>query len=140
MNREDMIKQAVILMRKHEINEFDLCELIKRFKGYRAQIVSDPKTVMYFASETFEVSSERALSESRDRPLVYARAFYSKYMRSLGIYSYSEIGRQLNRTHASIINAVQNANDWIEFDRELSGKWSVFKYKIDEMNLRLEVE
>ena len=72
------------------------------------------------------VSPKEVLTESRARPLIYVRAFYSKYMTSLGIYSLNQIGDQLGRTHASIINAVKNANNLIETERYFYDKWELF--------------
>tara|TARA_R110000823_G_scaffold250337_2_gene373471 strand:+ start:1238 stop:1753 length:516 start_codon:yes stop_codon:yes gene_type:complete len=65
----------------------------------------------------------KLVTETRERPYVEARAVFYKIMREVYNKHLQTIGRKTNRTHATVINGVMNARNWVEMDECFRNKY-----------------
>ena len=142
MNKEDMIKQVLHELEQPNISIEKVTNLIKAFKtgtiDYKKPNIED--VVIHTAAIMFDVTVDEVKSKSRAGKLPFARKFICKYLMDLHIFSDKTIGIFLSRHRTTIIYAKDSCNDILDVEKKFKKKWDLFKYKIDEMNLRLEVE
>lgn len=69
------------------------------------------------------------ITEKNNRPaIVEVRSIYCKLRHEKHGYNYSQIGRELGRTHASVIHAIRRMNDLLSVgDEEVTRKWNKVK-------------
>ena len=71
------------------------------------------------------------MHKSREQEYMFKRHYFCYFLRTLG-YTFEEIGRILNKNHATIINSVKMANDLMEYKDD---KFSRVVYKLEhELN------
>jgi len=63
-------------------------------------------------------------SSSRVRDLVDLRSVYCAVVKDLGDYTLSDIGKSINRNHATVIHAVKNYRTLEQFDKSLRNKYN----------------
>ena len=131
MTKEQEILRAVGQFNSYEINASELFSVICKYR--QVNLPKNEDTILLIACSLFDVTVEDVLSNKRDRKLVDARSFYSKYVYSLGTNTYIAIGKKLNRHHASIINNVKTITDIIHTDKVYFEKWSQFINQIEQV-------
>lgn len=57
-------------------------------------------------------------THTRKRPYIEARAIYYKLLRDNTHYSLTEIGKTMNKDHATVLYFTRKAKDWLLFDKE----------------------
>lgn len=80
----------------------------------------------------------KLVTETRQRPYVEARAVFYKLMRDVYKKHLQTIGQKTNRTHASVINGVKNARDWIEIDHCFRNKYNEALSLVNSYNKTFE--
>ncbi len=74
-------------------------------------------------------------NKSREQEYVFKRHYFCYFMRTLG-YTFEEIGKYLNKGHATIINSVNMANDLIEYkDDKFSRVVYELEHELNEVDL-----
>jgi hypothetical protein len=74
---------------------------------------------------------------SRDRNSVDGRKAYSKILRDVGL-SYLQIGRTLNKNHATIIHYYKSCNHLVEYDSVFKKKFNLVVNDFFEKNKNLK--
>jgi hypothetical protein len=73
--------------------------------------------------------------QSRKRPVVEARMMYSKLMKRYTKASLSEIGRPINKDHATIIHYLNNFSWLKKTDKEFSTKFDILSDMYEEYRM-----
>ena len=73
-------------------------------------------------------------NKSRKREVVDARRIYSDIARQLNIFSFTEIGKKINKDHASVIHYIKTSNDFKRIDREYQRKYDLVFSKTIKVN------
>ena len=68
------------------------------------------------ATIEFIIDRDNLKSKCKDQPLVYRRAYLMTLLRDIGL-TYTEIGRLMNRNHATVIYATR-LHDWMVSSRD----------------------
>ena len=76
----------------------------------------------------------KMITETRQRPYVEARAAFYKIMRDVYNKNLQTIGRRTNRTHATVINGVVNAGDWVKIDPSFKVKYKQVLELVESYN------
>jgi len=77
---------------------------------------------------------------TRKKEYVEARAFYYRLMRQHTRLSLYEIGKSVNRDHASVIHGMKQLHDWIQVDASLKAKYRILDNKLKEYKAGQEIE
>lgn len=84
----------------------DARRVVPRNGGYRPAVTID--RIIDSVAKEFKVTTEELKSRSTSAGLSFARDELCRRLRETG-YTYAEIGKQLGRTHSTIIAAVKRA-------------------------------
>jgi len=69
------------------------------------------------------ISKSDFTSPSRKRIIVDARMIYCVVARNLGGYTLSEIGKSINRDHATVLYAIRNYEHLSNYDPDIKSKY-----------------
>lgn len=75
----------------------------------------------------FEINLKR---NTRKRQYVEARAVFYKLCREFTKLSLEEIGKQVNRDHASVLHGIRSLNNWIEYDNRIKNNLRILRNKV----------
>ena len=84
-------------------------------------------TIKQIVENYFEISISR---NTRKRQYVEARAIYFKLCRIFTQLSLEQIGKSVNRDHASVLHGVRSINTWEEVDKRMNNNMRILKNKI----------
>jgi chromosomal replication initiation ATPase DnaA len=131
MTKEELITEAVDILSKEVIKEIDILTLISRF---RQEIrLHNPSTIMFLAGKQFGVSAGEMISKSQERPCVYARGFYTKYMRKFN-KSYASLGQIFGgRCHATMMSCLRTVDNIINHESDFALKWVAFEEDVKKL-------
>lgn len=80
-------------------------------------------------AELMEVTPEQIIEKNNKPAIVEIRSIYCKLRHEKHGYNYSQIGRELGRTHATVIYAIKRMNDLLSVgDKEVNRKWNLVKH------------
>ena len=85
------------------------------------------ETIKEIVENYFEISISR---NTRKRQYVEARAIYYKLCRIFTQLSLEQIGKSVNRDHASVLHGVRSINTWEEVDKRMNNNMRILKNKI----------
>ena len=85
------------------------------------------ETIKEIVESYFEISISR---NTRKRQYVEARAIYFKLCRIFTQLSLEQIGKSVNRDHASVLHGVRSINTWEEVDKRMNNNMRILKNKI----------
>jgi|TARA_R100000482_G_scaffold120945_1_gene66644 hypothetical protein len=69
------------------------------------------------------INRDEFISPSRKREIVDSRMIYCVVARNLGGYTLSEIGRSINRDHATVLYAIRNYDHLSNYDESMKHKY-----------------
>lgn len=75
----------------------------------------------------FELNLKR---NTRKRNYVEARAIFYKLCREFTKLSLEQIGKQVDRDHASVLHGIRSLNNWIEQDNRIKNNLRILRNKI----------
>ena len=84
-------------------------------------------TIKQIVENYFEISISR---NTRKRQYVEARAIYYKLCRIFTQLSLEQIGKSVNRDHASVLHGVKSINTWVQVDKRMNNNMRILKNKI----------
>ena len=84
-------------------------------------------TIKQIVENYFEISISR---NTRKRQYVEARAIYFKLCREFTQLSLEQIGKSVNRDHASVLHGVKSINTWVQVDKRMNNNMRILKNKI----------
>jgi hypothetical protein len=84
-------------------------------------------TIKQIVESYFEISISR---NTRKRQYVEARAIYFKLCRIFTQLSLEQIGKSVNRDHASVLHGIRSINTWEEVDKRMNNNMRILKNKI----------
>jgi len=84
-------------------------------------------TIKQIVENYFEISIGR---NTRKRQYVEARAIYYKLCRIFTQLSLEQIGKSVNRDHASVLHGIRSINTWEEVDKRMNNNMRILKNKI----------
>tara|TARA_R110001592_G_scaffold230717_2_gene487710 strand:- start:654 stop:1109 length:456 start_codon:yes stop_codon:yes gene_type:complete len=90
-------------------------------------------TIKQIVESYFDLSISR---NTRKRPYVEARAIYFKLCREFTNFSLEQIGKSVNRDHASVLHGIKSIDTWVEVDKRMNNNMRILKNKI--INYQLE--
>ena len=90
-------------------------------------------TIKQIVESYFEISISR---NTRKRQYVEARAIYFKLCRIFTQLSLEQIGKSVNRDHASVLHGCRSINTWVEVDKRMNNNMRILKNKI--VNYQIE--
>ena len=131
---KDLIKNVTHELRQDSINLSAIFGLVRKHELSENKPNSDLTIFLLLACDTFETTIDLVLSRTREDPTRYVRAFYCKYIMSLGTYSDFQVGKRIHRHRTTVLNAVHTANDLIDTDKEYKRKWELYLSKIEDLN------
>ena len=85
------------------------------------------ETIKEIVESYFELSITR---NTRKRQYVEARAIYYKLCRIFTQLSLEQIGKSVNRDHASVLHGVRSINTWVQVDKRMNNNMRILKNKI----------
>lgn len=85
------------------------------------------ETIKEIVENYFEISISR---NTRKRQYVEARAIYFKLCREFTQLSLEQIGKSVNRDHASVLHGVRSINTWVQVDKRMNNNMRILKNKI----------
>jgi hypothetical protein len=85
------------------------------------------ETIKEIVESYFEISISR---NTRKRQYVEARAIYFKLCREFTQLSLEQIGKSVNRDHASVLHGCRSINTWVEVDKRINNNMRILKNKI----------
>tara|TARA_R110002049_G_scaffold7587_2_gene43494 strand:+ start:832 stop:1287 length:456 start_codon:yes stop_codon:yes gene_type:complete len=85
------------------------------------------ETIKEIVENYFEISISR---NTRKRQYVEARAIYFKLCREFTQLSLEQIGKSVNRDHASVLHGVKSINTWVQVDKRMNNNMRILKNKI----------
>ena len=85
------------------------------------------ETIKEIVENYFEISISR---NTRKRQYVEARAIYFKLCRIFTQLSLEQIGKSVNRDHASVLHGVKSINTWVQVDKRMNNNMRILKNKI----------
>ena len=91
------------------------------------------ETIKEIVENYFEISISR---NTRKRQYVEARAIYFKLCRIFTQLSLEQIGKSVNRDHASVLHGVRSINTWVQVDKRMNNNMRILKNKI--VNYQIE--
>jgi len=91
------------------------------------------ETIKEIVESYFEISISR---NTRKRQYVEARAIYFKLCRIFTQLSLEQIGKSVNRDHASVLHGVKSINTWVQVDKRMNNNMRILKNKI--INYQIE--
>ena len=91
------------------------------------------ETIKEIVENYFELSISR---NTRKRQYVEARAIYFKLCREFTQLSLEQIGKSVNRDHASVLHGVKSINTWVQVDKRMSNSMHILRNKI--INYQIE--
>ena len=91
------------------------------------------ETIKEIVESDFEISISRT---TRKRQYVEARAIYFKLCREFTQLSLEQIGKSVNRDHASVLHGCRSINTWVEVDKRINNNMRILKNKI--VNYQIE--
>ena len=91
------------------------------------------ETIKEIVESYFEISISR---NTRKRQYVEARAIYFKLCRIFTQLSLEQIGKSVNRDHASVLHGCRSINTWVEVDKRINNNMRILKNKI--INYQIE--
>ena len=91
------------------------------------------ETIKEIVESYFEISISR---NTRKRQYVEARAIYFKLCRDFTQLSLEQIGKSVNRDHASVLHGCRSINTWVEVDKRINNNMRILKNKI--VNYQIE--
>ena len=91
------------------------------------------ETIKEIVESYFEISISR---NTRKRQYVEARAIYFKLCREFTQLSLEQIGKSVNRDHASVLHGCRSINTWVEVDKRINNNMRILKNKI--VNYQIE--
>ena len=91
------------------------------------------ETIKEIVESYFEISISR---NTRKRQYVEARAIYFKLCREFTQLSLEQIGKSVNRDHASVLHGVRSINTWVQVDKRMSNSMHILRNKI--INYQIE--
>tara|TARA_R110002126_G_scaffold276986_1_gene422753 strand:+ start:53 stop:508 length:456 start_codon:yes stop_codon:yes gene_type:complete len=91
------------------------------------------ETIKEIVENYFEISISR---NTRKRQYVEARAIYFKLCREFTQLSLEQIGKSVNRDHASVLHGVRSINTWVQVDKRMKNSMHILKNKI--INYQIE--
>jgi len=91
------------------------------------------ETIKEIVENYFELSISK---NTRKRQYVEARAIYFKLCREFTQLSLEQIGKSVNRDHASVLHGVRSINTWVQVDKRMSNSMHILRNKI--INYQIE--
>ncbi len=90
----------------------------------------------------FEISVAELKNESRHRKYVNPRAAfcYLIFKQSRHKYTLHEVGRMLDLHHATIINCLKNASNWMVSDKDFNERVKAAENDLSHLFVKLDVE
>jgi len=85
------------------------------------------ETIKEIVERYFEINISR---NTRKRQYVEARAIYFKLCREFTQLSLGQIGKSVNRDHASVLHGVRSINTWVQVDKRMNNSMRILKNKI----------
>ena len=70
-----------------------------------------------------DINRDEFISSSRKREIVDSRMIYFAVARNLGGYTLSELGKSVNRDHATVIYAIRNYEHLSSYDESMKHKY-----------------
>ena len=70
-----------------------------------------------------DISRDEFISSSRKREIVDSRMIYFAVARNLGGYTLSELGKSVNRDHATVMYAIRNYEHLSSYDESMKHKY-----------------
>lgn len=74
------------------------------------------KDYLKYTSDIFNVSTEKIISKSRERRLVWIRYILYNYLKTIGSMTLSEVGKVFGRDHATVIHGLKKHNDFTQWN------------------------
>ncbi len=90
-------------------------------------------TIKQIVESYFEINISR---NTRKRQYVEARAIYFKLCREFTQLSLGQIGKSVNRDHASVLHGVRSINTWVQVDKRMNNSMRILRNKI--INYQIE--
>lgn len=131
MTKEELITEAVGILSGDVVDEVGMMSLISRYKD--GELKRNPNLVMTLAGNQFGVTVGAMLSPSQERVNVYARGFYTKYMRQQFNKSYASIGKLFGKKHDTMMSCLKTVNNIIESEADFCLKWVTFEEQINKL-------
>lgn len=88
--------------------------------------------IIYYISETMNISIDDIMSRKRDRDIVNARQLCVYFVHSFEVHlTLKAVGRKFNRDHSTVIHCIQKVDDICLFDKR-------FKQLFDRLQIGLK--
>ena len=94
------------------------------------------EAILTAVCQYLEISKSEVISKCRDRNLVTARMYF--YFFATKLNSLSDVGRFLNRQHATVINGLDRVNGYLQYDAQVLHNLRLEGYNelvIEKLNL-----
>jgi len=91
------------------------------------------ETIKEIVQSYFEINISRT---TRKRQYVEARAIYFKLCREFTQLSLEQIGKSVNRDHASVLHGVKSINTWVQVDKRMNNSMRILRNQI--INYQIE--
>ncbi len=106
-------------------------EIIKKFsKDYYRKVT--PKKIIKTLAEHYEIKEEDIFKKTRTKEIVQIRHYLIYFLRELGQFSYTSIGKLLKKDHTTIIYAYEKIVEKMKNSSEISQEIELLKSKILE--------
>ena len=92
-------------------------------------------TIKQIVESYFDLSISR---NTRKRPYVEARAIYFKLCREFTNFSLEQIGKSVNRDHASVLHGIKSIDTWVEVDKRMNNNMRILKNKIIKVSVNTD--
>lgn len=127
---KNYIKKLAVVqsIRKFEINSALALEILKDDVGndIKNKNISNEQIVAIVA-EYYSTTTEALRSKIKTAEICHARNVAILFMRNLNNANLLEIGKVLNRTHATIIASLKNMEKWLDNDKKLPSELAEIK-------------
>lgn len=78
----------------------------------------------------FNLPTEKALDDSREAEVIKAKYFGMYFMKEELNLSTSDIGRYFNKSHSTVIHALNKMKDYLEIDKSYVAEYEALKSKM----------
>ena len=87
-----------------------------------------------------ELDIDLTVENSRKRHVVDARRIYCDLAKEFGYYTFDDIGKHINKNHATVIHLTKTSKDLIKFDKEYKKKYDFIFEQIEKLPVKIHLE
>jgi len=96
----------------------------------------DKETIKELVNNYFNLDITR---KTRKKEYVEARSYFYKLMREHTPYSLEQIGKEVNRDHASVLHGIKSLYNWMQQDTRIRNNYRVLNSQLKSLEHQAEV-